>query len=99
MEKVLKLSGVVPEFDDGKTDLGELEKRLAEKKARESTGGDASSPYPDSPSGTVGRGTPCTPNNPSDDGSPKNDNEVEILSDMMCSLVTDTGGESRFIGK
>src|SRR2546421_3365335 len=33
MESLLKLSGLLPEEDNGKTDLGTLEKRLADKTA------------------------------------------------------------------
>lgn len=32
-------------------------------------------------------------------GSQKDETEVEALSDMMCSLVTNNCGETRYIGK
>jgi hypothetical protein len=41
MESLLRLSGLLSEDDDGKTDLGTLEKRLADKTARASTDGPA----------------------------------------------------------
>lgn len=96
MESLLKLSGLLPEGDE-QTDLGDLERRL-----QESTG---------SPQRTVSnmgrsssesaRGTPCSSSIQSTTNSPqniRNEEEVEALSDQMCSLVTNNCGETRFIG-
>lgn len=34
-----------------------------------------------------------------DGARPEGEEEVEALSEMMCSLVTNTSGETRYIGK
>lgn len=104
MEKVLKLTGAVPEIGDGKTDLASLERRLEQRQrenqnaaamseanspAHLSTGRSSTEPFPDP--------TPTDSAQQSGTNSPRNDNEVEVLSDMMCSLVTECG-ETRFLG-
>ena len=35
---------------------------------------------------------------PADDGEEEDEEEVEALSDMMCSLVTNQSGETRYFG-
>lgn len=117
MESLLKLSGLLGDEDGDRTDLGTLEKRLADKAARPSNIG--------SPAATVGR-SPASSSQPSQPGQlaspnvtpkidklptpqpsdmspepPREDDrpEVEELSDMMCSLVTNNCGETRYIGK
>lgn len=100
MESLLKLSGLLPDGDD-KADLGDLERRLQEstgssQKARSTVGRSSS----ESTSG----GTPNTPTSQSFSNSPKNvrasgaGEDVEALSDQLCSLVTNNSGETRFIG-
>jgi hypothetical protein len=113
MESLLKMSGLLSDEDAGKTDLGTLEKRLAEKvssnnepKRRESTKPMISSSAPpgiDSHHSTPQRDTHSSPRNsittPMSDNEKEKNEEVENLSDMMCSLVTNNCGETRYIGK
>jgi hypothetical protein len=113
MESLLRMSGLLSDEDAGKTDLGTLEKRLAEKvstngetKRRESTKPtplSSAPPAPDSLQGTPQRDTHSSPRNsittPASDNDKERNEEVENLSDMMCSLVTNNCGESKYIGK
>jgi hypothetical protein len=112
MESLLKMSGLLSDEDAGKTDLGTLEKRLAEKvsttgepKRRESTKPTVSpsAPPQDSHHSTPQRDTHSSPRNsvttPTSDNEKEKNEEVENLSDMMCSLVTNNCGETRYIGK
>ena len=116
MESLLKLSGIL---GDGEGDLGQLEKKLADKAGlsaarqhRRSSTGDVpikSSPRPQSSdqNGTIDSTSDYTATNgqqsrrgsESPRGDTKKSEEVEALSDMMCSLVTNNYGETRFIGK
>ncbi|KAK8199056.1 fungal-specific transcription factor domain protein [Phyllosticta capitalensis] len=132
MESLLRLSGLLSEDDDGRTDLGTLEKRLADKRAESRNGAGSSRTSYDG--GSQARdGTPSqrgTPQQGPDLPSPKSvvtspvppsrpektqeqqtrprsqaqaqgqkpEEEVESLSDMMCSLVTNNCGETRYIG-
>ena len=116
MEHLLKLSGIL---DEGEGDLGQLEKKLADKAGlsaarqhRRSSTSDVtikSSPRPQSSdqNGTVDSTSDYTAVNgqqsrrgsESPRGDTKKSEEVEALSDMMCSLVTNNYGETRFIGK
>ncbi|KAL2816781.1 fungal-specific transcription factor domain-containing protein [Aspergillus cavernicola] len=112
MESLLRLSGLLSE-DDGKTDLGTLEKRLADRSM--STGGLNNTNSPTrfnmasnthSQPATVSRhSTPrmdshssprTAPTSP--DSQKESETEAEGLSDMMCSLVTNNCGETRYIG-
>lgn len=119
MESLLRLSGLLSEDDDGSTDLGTLEKRLANKTAqRTSQNVNPTTPKTDASPSTGQNDDPETPRdtpNLSALPSPtspavsteeskktekeKNEPEVEALSDMMCSLVTNNCGETRYIGK
>jgi hypothetical protein len=110
MESLLKMSGLLSDEDAGKTDLGTLEKRLAEKvssnsepKRRESTKPMVSSSGVDSHHSTPQRDTHSSPRNsittPISDNEKVKNEEVENLSDMMCSLVTNNCGEMRYIGR
>lgn len=109
MESLLKMSGLLSDEDAGKTDLGTLEKRLAEKvssnsepKRRESTKPMVSSSAPgvDSHHSTPQQDTHSSPHNSITTPISKVKNEeVENLSDMMCSLVTNNCGETRYIGR
>ncbi|KAF4307764.1 hypothetical protein GTA08_BOTSDO03406 [Botryosphaeria dothidea] len=125
MESLLRLSGLLSEDDDGRTDLGTLEKRLSEKRA--ATGGNTgtSSSRTSHDGGSTQQrdeGTPSQRDTPAQPGElpsprsaatspapsrnnrqstqepPRNEEEVESLSDMMCSLVTNNCGETRYIG-
>ena len=109
MESLLKLSGLLGD-DDDKTDLGTLEKRLAEqaKQAKEANAtAERTPPRSDTASQQDGDGTAGTPaeqrqskgRSTSPKSVPKKEEEVEALSDMMCSLVTNNCGEARYIGK
>lgn len=110
MESLLKLSGLLSDDDVGKTDLGTLEKRLADRSmgnggmssknsnrsssanpTAQGTGSHHSTPRVESYSSPR---TPVT----SPDSQKENEAEVEGLSDMMCSLVTNNCGETRYIG-
>ncbi len=117
MESLLRMSGLLSEDEAGKTDLGTLEKRLAEKASSK----DPKDPAPrrtESPappkSGTSSRpdtspwlgsareshDTPVdTVTSPSTDGEKTGREEVENLSEAMCSLVTNNVGETRYIGQ
>ena len=112
MESLLKLSGLLNEEDGDRTDLGTLEKRLADKTQSHSNGG--------TPQKSPGRSESISQPRASSDShqttpqmerrlSPRSsatspethregEEEVEALSDMMCSLVTNNCGETRYFG-
>lgn len=113
MESLLKLSGALTEEDNGRTDLGTLEKRLAGKTQNNGVGSSGASNRSDS----LAQHSPSTSSRdtPGHDGSlsspptlsastiaspetHKEGEEVVDLSDMMCSLVTNNCGETRYIG-
>lgn len=112
MESLLKMSGLLTEEEAGRTDLGTLEKRLADKAS--STAAKAESPKPVTSGGSstnnAGESQRNTPNQeghssppesattPGTDPKEKRD-DVENLSEMMCSLVSNNVGETRYIGK
>lgn len=104
--------------NDGATDLGTLERKLAEKKQESRQASQATQSNPTSPSqATSGhehgdytpRSSLTSLESPKDgddrrrsmDGKQqdKESEEVEALSEMMCSLVTNTSGETRFLGR
>ncbi|KAL9127898.1 MAG: hypothetical protein Q9217_003308 [Psora testacea] len=107
METLLKLSGLLNDGDGDRTDLGTLEKRLQNH-------GNPSSGYtPDRSSKSDSQpqrlgcqdGTPQTEKMPtpkslvtSPEPVKEKEAEVEELSDMMCSLVTNNCGETRYLG-
>lgn len=107
MESLLKLSGLLNEKDGDRTDLGTLEKRLADKASTQNAlespeGRSKSISHPDNRQQNTpplekiltpksSAASPETPKEPEE--------EVEALSDMMCSLVTNNCGETRYIGK
>ncbi|OCK96048.1 uncharacterized protein K441DRAFT_554358 [Cenococcum geophilum 1.58] len=115
MESLIRLSGILPEDDDGRTDLGTLEKRLADKTATnhsnetpdQSRGSDAQSSTSRQNGINSHRSTPNQPGLPSPASAiaspepPKtagSEGEDEHLAEMMCSLVTNNCGETRYIG-
>ena len=103
--------------DNGATDLGTLEKKLAEKHQQSRQASLAVS-NPTSPSQTTSGqdGNESTPRSslaspepvketenrisqtPEKEGEKGEEAEVAALSDMMCSLVTNNYGETRYIG-
>jgi hypothetical protein len=99
-------SGILENEDD---DLAELEKRLIEKIQQ---GGAAHSSGPSSPSHLASE-SEATPGLQKDKekrqedksklsatpASTQGEEEVEALSEMMCSLVTNQSGETRYIGE
>ena len=114
MESLLKMSGLLTEEEAGRTDLGTLEKRLADKAT--SSGARAESPNPsrsttgshtavqESQSNTPTHDSQSSPQDsaatPGAEGKDdKQKADVENLSDMMCSLVTNNVGETRYIGR
>ena len=114
MESLLKMSGLLTDEEAGKSDLGAIERRLAEK-ARSGSTAKSASPRLDNgstPAPTAQRrsSTSATPQHQESQASPRGSvatpttspsekpPEVENLSDMMCSLVTNTNGETRYIG-
>jgi len=116
MESLLRLSGLLSRDEEGATDLGALEQRLAQQ-----TNVNAFSPPDHSEYSRQGsqqiddsrhispvRADTTTPtskmNSPkaarADDKPAKTEKErdVEALADMMCSLVTNNQGETRYLG-
>ncbi|KAK4168980.1 6c6d08f8-8b27-48d1-a5e9-ee3a8a61eadc [Cladorrhinum sp. PSN259] len=125
MEHLLRLSGLLGEDDNGATDLGTLEKKLAEQKQQQSRQPSQAASNPTSPSHTASgqdgnASTPrsslaspgpepikdsaekrksFTPDKEKDKASQDGEGEqVAELSEMMCSLVTNNEGETRYIG-
>ncbi|KAF2728004.1 hypothetical protein EJ04DRAFT_120312 [Polyplosphaeria fusca] len=119
MESLMRLSGVLPEDDDGSTDLATLEKRLADRAGKPDTPGHTSDTQASShtqaqghsrrPSSaqTAQKSTPAQPGLPSPRSgttSPEpreqatDDKDEDALAEMMCSLVTNNCGETRYIG-
>lgn len=122
MESLMRLSGVLPEDDDGSTDLATLERRLADRASQRQTAEAttptlptaedrrASSVQPSQSTLKPGGSTPAQPSLPSPrsgTASPEpeqskggnKDKEEETLAEMMCSLVTNNYGETRYIGE
>lgn len=123
MESLLRLSGLLSQDDGGKTDLGTLEKRLADRsfanemnnthpspsqnqnrahvpsistvQTQPNTASQSHQPSPHGESHSMSPRTAAT----SPDSQKESETEVEALSDMMCSLVTNNCGETRYIGK
>ncbi|KAI9824149.1 MAG: hypothetical protein M1826_007463 [Phylliscum demangeonii] len=111
MESLLKLSGVLAEDDDGKTDLKMLEKQLAGKAAKKGSSpskpasqrgsvavaSSADSYHDDASTPPSAFETPDTTATPAE-AEKRDEEEVEALSDMMSTLVTNSSGETRYIG-
>lgn len=109
MESLLRLSGLLSEDDGGKTDLGTLEKRLADRTnamnaaksssmflAQAAAAQQAPSSHHTTPRMDSNSSPQTAATSPE---SQKSETEVEALSDMMCSLVTNNCGETRYIGR
>ncbi|KAL6713418.1 hypothetical protein ACLMJK_008883 [Lecanora helva] len=109
METLLKLSGLLGGDDDDRTDLGTLEKRLADK-SRSNRGTPSKESARSSKSGSLPRTVqspqktpqiekiPTPTYSPPEEPGKEKEEAVEELSDMMCSLVTNNCGETRYIG-
>jgi hypothetical protein len=115
MFKADKSKGLLGKDDNGATDLGTLEKRLAEKNQQSRQASQAAS-NPTSPSQAASGqdGNASTPQSSLTSPEPSKDKdgekrksvtpekpeeeEVEALSELMCSLVTNQSGETRYIG-
>lgn len=114
-------AGLLGDDDNGATDLGTLEKKLAEKTAQSRQNSQAAASNPTSPQTTPGQdGNNSTPRSslaspmpepakdkegekrpliaPDKEDKKETEQEVSALSEMMCSLVTNTNGETRYIG-
>ncbi|KAF2198279.1 hypothetical protein GQ43DRAFT_443490 [Delitschia confertaspora ATCC 74209] len=109
MESLMRLSGVLPEDDDGSTDLGTLERRLAggggsatATPRNRTSDGQISIPVP--PVQNTAPVAPSLPSPTSGTTSPEpstkdgKEKEDDSLAEMMCSLVTNNCGETRYIG-
>lgn len=108
MEQLLKISGLITDEEAGRSDLGAIERRLAEKKSQAVKPSsprqihDTATPSSQQQDSRIGtpQHTVATPQDsvtsPSSN-SPKTA-DVESISDMMCSLVTNGSGETRYIG-
>lgn len=109
MESLLRLSGLLSEDDNGKTDLGTLEKRLADRTTALNTARHANNftvPNATQQAATSHNTTPRMESQSSPrtavtspESQKESETEVEALSDMMCSLVTNNCGETRYIGR
>tara|TARA_R110002003_G_scaffold143_15_gene13304 strand:+ start:5956 stop:6330 length:375 start_codon:yes stop_codon:yes gene_type:complete len=113
MESLMRLSGVLPDDDDGSTDLATLEKRLSDRAGqsatpRNSTSEDRRATAAAHTGASTANGTPVQPALPSPRSgiaSPEpekqangENKEEDALAEMMCSLVTNNCGETRYIG-
>lgn len=116
MESLMRLSGVLPEDDDGSTDLATLERRLADRAGQSGTP-KAPSPHErrassarhstEQPEGTPAQqGLPSPrsgttspePQEQQQQQQPGKGKDEDALAEMMCSLVTNNCGETRYIG-
>lgn len=108
MESLLRLSGLLSGDDAAKTDLGTLEKRLADrasalnasKNANKVNAPNATQQATASYQTTLRMDSNSSPQTAttSPDSQKESETDVEALSDMMCSLVTNNCGETRYIG-
>ncbi|KAJ5095674.1 hypothetical protein NUU61_005030 [Penicillium alfredii] len=109
MESLLRLSGLLSEDDGGKTDLRTLEKRLADRtntlQAAQNANKLSQKAQQTQQTPTSHHTTPrmdsySSPRTAaaSPESQKESEGEVEALSDMMCSLVTNNCGETRYIG-
>lgn len=110
MEQLLKISGLITDEEAGRSDLGAIERRLAEKTKAGSNRTSSPKPSVDTPNSTQRTsdshsGSPNPANaSPRDSvasavaGDYDKSQDVESISDAMCSLVTNGAGETRYIG-
>lgn len=108
----MRLSGILPEDDDGSTDLATIERRLADRAGGPTTprtGGSRRESLAPPTGLSTQSGTPMQqtlPSPQSGSASPEpTSNETgeeaqeDALAEMMCSLVTNNCGETRYIGQ
>jgi hypothetical protein len=114
MEALLKLSGLLNDEDIDATDLQTLEKKLADKNAQmgASRGASTDRSVSETPAADERRisvessgasevqkeKTPQPTTKEQKEQKKKKDEEVEALSEAMCSLVTNNYGDTRYIG-
>lgn len=111
MEQLFKISGLITDEEAGRSDLGAIERRLAEKfKAGSSRTASPKLSSVDTPNSAQRAGdshvsSPYPANaSPRDSvsstvgGEQDKSLDVESISDAMCSLVTNGAGETRYIG-
>lgn len=110
MEQLLKISGLITDEEAGRSDLGAIERRLAEKTKSGSSRMESPRPSIDTPNSTQ-RPTDSHGGSPNLASASPRDSvssavgadhdkslDVESISDAMCSLVTNGAGETRYIG-
>lgn len=109
MESLLKMSGLLTDEEANKSDLGAIEKRLAEKTRSQSVQSGSPQVAGETASTNIAA-DPQTQALPNNTTSPRDSvtspgsgidkaSETENLTDMMCSLVTNGNGETRYIGE
>lgn len=104
MEALLKLSGLLGDDNSDRTDLGTLEKRLADRSLQQGNGltqptvSEDSSTHAIQPQKLDVAENTSQEQNYSSVKKPEEQEGVEEISDMMCSLVTNSCGETRYIG-
>lgn len=111
MEALLRMADLFEPGEDDNLDLATLEKKIEQR--RKEAGGVSSpsiahsersnslrpiSVHPPSPLNSNGIKSPSTTSVSTPVPEADKQGEVEELSDMLCSLVTNTRGESKFIG-
>lgn len=111
MEQLLKISGLITDEEAGRSDLGAIERRLAEKTKAGSNRIGSPKPSVDTPnsaqrtndshSGSPNPAHASPRESISSAVGPEHDKslDVESISDAMCSLVTNGAGETRYIGR
>ena len=111
MEALLKMSGLLNREEAGGTDLGTLEQRLAQKESSSPSATSGHTRKPSSSYDTV-RGSPphhdhsqsptsavTSPNGGKREPQrSESEQDVEALSELMCSLVTNNQGDTIYIG-
>lgn len=94
MEHLLKMSGLLSDDDPGATDLAALERRLAHQNSSPSS-------FSNSRPGTE-KFTPDSPASQRESNErEKKDSragDVDELSDLLCSVMVNDHGETRFLG-
>jgi len=115
MESLLRLSGLLSQDDEGSTDLGLLEQRLAKQAGRKASSPMTHSEYSRRSSQHADASRTSSPQHHAflsptskvtspreaqadEKSTTKEERDVEALSDMMCSLVTNNQGETRYLG-
>lgn len=110
MEQLIKLSGLITEEEAGRTDLGAIERKLAEKSKSQSNKTSSPKLSTDTPGSSTQRNESQGLSPQVTNASPRESvatpgssidkpEGVENISDMMCSLVTNGSGETRYIGQ